>query len=311
MKKLIILIICGLVACSSTFAQLQVAITIDDVPNTKAYEASDTLWQQLDKMKVPVALFINEEKIRFRQVILTNMGLLMQWGKPTQNTLGNHTYSHLRYSSVGFEAFTKDIMKGEDVTRRLAKKYHKSLRYFRFPFNDLGKDSSQHHQIKEYLEAHDYVVTPFTIESSDWMFNYLYEHYQTQGKPREAQRIGELYIKKTLEYFIFFEQMAMKQYQRPVRHIYLCHDNPLNARYLSPLLTQLRKRNYSFISLTKAMQDPVYAQANVYHKKWGISWMYRWMKDSKARSQWMKTEPDIMPVYKEYQKVLKANAKKR
>jgi hypothetical protein len=59
------------------------------------------------------------------------------------------------------------------------------------------------------------------------------------------------------------------------------------------------------------MQDPMYAQADVYHKKWGVSWMYRWMKDGKARSQWMKTEPDIMPIYKEYQKVLKANTKKR
>lgn len=311
MKKLCILIICGLVACSNALAQLQVAITIDDVPNTKARDDSKSLCAQLDKMKVPVAIFINESKLYIHKDILPDLGLMMQWGKVKYNTLGNHTYSHLRYSKVGFEVFTKDLMKGEEFTNKLAEKYNKQLRYFRFPFNDLGKDSSQNHQIKSFLAANAYILTPFTVESSDWMFNYLYEYYLSQGKPQEASRIGKLYVQKTLEYFAFFEKVAMAQYKRPVRHIYLCHDNPLNAQYLSILLKQLRKRSYSFISLAEAMQDPIYAQIDVYNKKWGVSWVYRWMKDRKARGQLMKTEPDIMPIYQEYQKVLKAKLKKR
>ncbi|EAY25197.1 polysaccharide deacetylase family protein [Microscilla marina] len=308
MKKLLILMMASLIACPGILAQLQVAITIDDVPNTKAYNASLTLVRQLDQKKVPTAIFINESKLQFskNQGFFANVGLLMHWGNPPYNTLGNHTYSHLRYSAVGYQAFTQDLVKGEEFTEKLAKKYHKKLRYFRFPYNDLGKDSSQHHQIVHYLQANNYILTPFTVESSDWMFNYLYEHYQKQGKPKEAQRIGNLYIQKTLEYFTFFEKMAMAQYKRPVRHIYLCHDNPLNADYIGLLLSKLRQRKYSFISLTKAMQDPVYQQTDVYYKKWGVSWMYRWMKDGKARSQLMKTEPDIMSVYQEYQKVLKA-----
>lgn len=303
MKKTGILLLLIFLFIQTNYAQYQVAITIDDVPNTQRKGFSDKLLTRLSKLDIPLAIFINEGKIYEGSDLGHNFAQLTRWIKPPKITLGNHTFSHARYSTVGLAHFQKDISKGAFITRELAKKYRKPLQYFRFPYNDLGKDSLQHVQIKRFLESQKYRLTPFTIESSDWMFNYLYEHYLKKGQRQEAQRIGNTYVQKTLEYFKYFEQLAQKLYKRPVSHIYLCHDSPLNADYLPDLLENLKGRKYTFISLDDALKDQIYQQDDRYHKKWGVSWLYRWIKNRKLRSLLMNKEPSLQAIFKEYQKI--------
>ncbi len=76
--------------------------------------------------------------------------------------------------------------------------------HFRFPYNDLGIDSLQHAKIDSVLAMKNYVSSPFTVESSDWMFNYIYEYYLSQSNFKKAKEIGELYVSKTIDYIHFF-----------------------------------------------------------------------------------------------------------
>jgi len=177
------------------------------------------------------------------------------------------------------------------------------LHHFRFPYNDLGKDSVQHVKMDSLLIANSYVSTPFTIESSDWMFNYVYEHSLSKGDSLRAKQIGELYVAKTLDYFEFFEALTLKKYNRPVNQIYLCHDNALNAQYLIPIIQALDKKGYEFINLDNAITDSAYHQSFKYHKKWGVSWFYRWMPTQKERIEWMKREPDMSEIETLYQEL--------
>lgn len=284
-------------------AQLKVAITIDDVPNTRQVGYSSKLLAQLTQMNVPVTIFINESKVYVRENTGANVQLLANWIKAAPVTLGNHTFSHLRYSKVGLKAFQKDVARGASLSKELGHLYKKPIQYFRFPYNDLGNDSLQHQQIKEYLKSEKYTIAPFTIESSDWMFSYVYEYYLKQGNKQEAERVGKAYVKATLDYFIYFESLANGLYKRPISHIYLCHDNPLNADYLPTILAALKARKYGFISLEKALKDEVYNQQELYYKKWGISWVYRWVTDARYRSQLMNREPNVGAIFKEYQKI--------
>ncbi len=274
--------------------QSQVAITIDDVPNTKKFQHDNfqpLLLHKLDSINIPITIFINEDKLNKTDYGSKNTQLLKNWIKRNYITVGNHTFSHFRYSEVGFESFTNDIEKGEVITKKLSKKYHKPLKHFRFPFNDLGKDSLQHAKIENYLLQKGYSITPFTIESIDWMYNAVYEYYLEKNDKASAEEIGQKYVSKTIEYFDYFEAIALQKYNRPIKHIYLCHDNSLNVVYLPELVKQLQKKNYTFISLDDALQDDVYKQKDNYYKKWGISWMYRWMKSQGERSALMKKEP--------------------
>lgn len=288
----------------------KIAITIDDVPNTRRFESNNYrsyLLESLDSMQIPVAIYINEGQIYKTADTTKNRALLEEWIKKEYVTLGNHSYSHFRYSDTPLDAFKADIEKGEIISRQLAQTYNKSIKTFRFPFNDLGLDSTQHVLIDSVLNSMSYTIAPFTVESSDWMFNAVYEYYMAKSEFAEATRIGELYLTKTMDYIHFFDSLSTALYGRKIRQIYLCHDNALNARYLKDIVRMLEVEGAEFVSMDEAMKDPVYTQKNSYYKKWGVSWLYRWMPTQSDRVRWMKLEPDMQEIEGIYELLFEAN----
>lgn len=312
MKKLILTLIFSFITFS--LQAQSIAITIDDVPNTKLYKENNfnsIFLNKLDFNKIPATIFINEKLVYGTDHMDENFSLLNRWIHNRFITVGNHTFDHPWYSQVGFESFCLNVMQGEAISRQLTNKYEKELKYFRFPFNDLGKDSVQHLQIREFLESKDYQITPFTVESSDWMFSYIYEHYLISGEKQKAKEIAEAYIQKTLDLFDFFDSVALEQYGRKIDHIYLCHDNKLNSDYISILISKLKQKGYTFASLDEVLKDKIYSQPDNYYKKWGISWIYRWMKDAKERNTLMKKEPSILEYHDVYRSLTELNKNKK
>lgn len=280
----------------------KVVITIDDVPQTNILRSD--LLSNLDSFQIPVSIFINEKKVYTDgELDSSKLQVLEEWLSKSYVSPGNHSFSHPRYSTTGVEKFSEEVIKGEVLTRRLAQKYGKELKEFRFPFNDLGKDSLQHLEISLFLEKEGYNITPFTIESSDWMFNYLYEYYLSKGDIENARRIGIRYVNYTIRMFEFFEDLSEEIYQRQIAHIYLCHDNKINSDYLNKIVNQLKSRGYDFIKLDEALKDEVYDQEDEYYFKYGISWIYRWINESKIRGELMKSEPDIEDIHSEFDKI--------
>ena len=307
MKKIISLVFL-IVLYKISLGQTKVAITIDDVPNSKNYAKNNfesKLFNKIEADKVPVAIFVNENQIYKTNSVVANFKFLDRLIKLDYITLGNHTFNHSRYSKVGFKKFKEDIIRGEAIIKELSKKYAKNLTYFRFPYNDLGKDLPQKNEIHKFLKDKGYVFTPFTIESSDWMFNILYEYYLNINQKKKAQEVADLYISKTIAYFKYFRKLSLSMFNREINQIYLCHDNTLNSDCIDILINELKKNNYILVSLDEAMKDEVYKLKNNYSKKWGISWFYRWMNASKSINQEMRNEPDLTKVYKEYKNVMK------
>jgi peptidoglycan/xylan/chitin deacetylase (PgdA/CDA1 family) len=288
-------------------SSMRVSITIDDVPNSRLFDADNgnsRLLNMLDSVNIPVAIFINEGLI-YKGDTLAHKELLESWVSRDFITAGNHTYAHSRYSESSFEQFTKDIEDGLNLSDSLANVYDKNISYFRFPFNDLGKDSLEHSAITSYLQKNDAIITPFTIESSDWMFNYVYSHYLDLGDSSSAKESGQLYITETLQLFEFYDSLSVAHFQRHADQIYLCHDNRLNTDCLEQLIQELNAREYQFISLDEAMEDDIYKQQDSYYKKWGISWLYRWMNDPQERKNAMRNEPALETIYESYTRISK------
>ncbi len=287
-------------------AQTKVAVTIDDVPNTYKFRKDQFVPKHLnalDSLNIPITIFINEGRIYKTDSVSLNFRLLDEWCQRDYVTPANHTFAHSRYSEVGLDSFIVDIEQGAIITKELAKKYGKTLDQFRFPYNDLGKDSSQHKAIQQYLDNNNYYSTPFTVESSDWMYNFVYRYYLENNQVDSAKFVANNYIEQTLNLFKFYDSLAVETYDRKVDHIYLCHDNEINADYLSVLTDSLSLRGYQFSSLIDVLEDPIYSQKDVYYKKWGISWFYRWMPDADLRKKWMLSEPELNFIYKAYQRL--------
>jgi peptidoglycan-N-acetylglucosamine deacetylase len=65
-------------------------------------------------------------------------------------------------------------------------------------------------------------------------------------------------------------------------------------------LNELKRKKYKIISFREALLDEAYNQEDKYYKKWGISWIYRWMNDQGEISLFSKREPkdELYDVYK-------------
>jgi peptidoglycan/xylan/chitin deacetylase (PgdA/CDA1 family) len=303
MRKVLFYILLIILTSNISFSQCAVSITIDDIPNTRQYEKDgykSLLLAKLDSLKIPIAIFINEGFIYTTDSVVKNFSIFNEWVKRDYITLGTHTFSHLRYSETNFDLFKNDLIKGQNITSELAKKNNKSVSYFRFPFNDLGKDSLQHELINDCLKEKGYTITPFTIESSDYMFNTLYSYYLKTGDKTKAKKIEEKYIEITLEYFDYFDSIGVIKHDRHVNQIFLCHENALNINCLPVLYNVLKVKGYSFISLNEALKDKIYSQNDLYFDKWGISWFYRWIEDKEERTRLMRNEPKMEDIEKDY-----------
>lgn len=296
-------------ALSAHAQERSVSITIDDVPNIHLYAAdgnSSGLLKKLDSLNLPVAIFINEGNLKRNKAFEQNKKLLESWISRPYITVGNHSYSHPNYGEIGFDSFKEEVLKGEELTREMAHNAGKKLEYFRFPFNGMGKDSAEQARMQAFLAEHHYVSTPFTVESEDWLYTQLYEKALKEGKHEEARAIGNRYVDLSLRLFEYFEDVISTTVGKPVKQIYLCHDNRLNADYLPVLVQKLKERNYKFIGLSEALSDRAYSLPLYYHENFGFSWVYRWIKDVDKRRSLMRVEPVDEESQKAYEALTKS-----
>ena len=306
--KVSIVLIALCLSTSTILAQKKVSITIDDVPNARLYAKEgfrSRLLHQIDSMKLPVAIFINEERIFDVEDADKILNIFDEWIGNPNVIVGNHGYKHRMYSNEGIDSFKIDVLQGESITKPIARKYNKSENYYRFPYNDLGKNAAEHKAAADFLKSRSYILTPYTMHSDDWLVTQLYEFYIANGRLKDAARIGQAFVDFTLKNFDYIESITDKKPGRNVSQIYLMHDNLLNADYLGVLITALKKRGYSFITLDEAMKDPVYAQQDYYEQRYGVSWVYRWIKDEQQRMQLMRAAPDSNAFEKELAQVKK------
>ena len=291
MKKLLTLLFLCLTLQAGIAQHKEVSITIDDVPNVHVYKEqgfSSALLSEINDLKIPVAIFINERNLHLNEFEKENRKALTSWLTSKNIIAGNHSYSHMNYSDATFEAFREDVIKGAVVTREITKK---NPRYFRFPYNSMGNDSAAHQRVKGLLKEMGYLNAPFTIESEDWIFNTNYDVALKNNDTEKAKQIGEAYVNYTMQLFEHFEKLCSDLYGRNIKHIYLCHDNHLNRDYLGELIKRLKHHGYSFITLDEALKDKVYQSKDHYTGRLGFSWIYRWQPDELKRKALMKQEP--------------------
>lgn len=258
----------------------------------------------INQEKVPVTAFIcascNGDTLPFK-----NLNSLMKyWILSPYVNFGNHSFSHLNYGKSGYDNFNLDVLKNINYLKRLAPK--KRVEYFRFPFNALGVDSLSQKKMITQLSRYQLKLAPFTIESSDYIFDVIYTNYLLKGDTANADRIAQMYIQYTLFCFDYFSQLSKETYKRNIKHIFLGHANLLHSHYLMDLIDALRKKGYSFISFNEAMADEVYKTPSYYHENEGISWIFRWIKNPTKRAELLKKSPDpnkeVLDLYKKLTK---------
>ncbi|HSK18310.1 MAG TPA: polysaccharide deacetylase family protein [Longimicrobiales bacterium] len=275
-----------------------VALTFDDLPVISTTPDTAVQWavtrgilNALDAAGAPAIGFVNENKLGAGAARDARTRMLRAWLEAGHD-LGNHSYSHPDINTTSLDAYTTDIVRGEDVTARL-----RGARpvFFRHPFLHAGPDSARKHGLEQFLDERGYRVAPVTIDNQEWVFARAYDNALDGADSALARRVTDAYLTYMDTIFGFYEAQARAIVGRELPQVLLLHANRINAATLDELLAMARRRGYRFITLEEALRDPAYDRDDSYIGPAGITWLHRWaISDSLDRSIF-RGEPEPPP----------------
>lgn len=284
----------------SSFGQTKkVCISIDDLP-TVTYGITDSTFLQnlteklirsLKENHIPAIGFVNEIKLYESNVIAPfQVRLLNRWVENNLE-LGNHTFSHPDYNNNSLKVFSKDILKGEVVTKELLSRKGLTLKYFRHPFLHTGNPKHKSDSLDNFLISHGYTVAPVTIDNEDYLFALAYKRANDKGDHKLMKQIGSDYVVYMEKKVKYFETQANALFGRDISQILLLHASLLNTDYMEALAKMFRKNNYDFISMQEALNDEAYNTPVSVFGNWGISWIDRWALSQGKKGDFFKGDP--------------------
>lgn len=264
----------------------KIAITFDDLPavSVPAGETCDLAALQANTAKllatltaraVPVVGFVNEGRICKSLGPEALPSLVNMW-LDAGAELGNHTFSHVDLDVATIEAYEADIIRGEAVTRNLMSERGRTLRYFRYPFLNTGRNQDTKTAIDSFLQKHGYTAAPVTIGSNEWMFAAIYADAKQRGDLATMKLVTDAYVPYMARVLSYFEHASSRLFRRQISQVLLLHANALNADTLDQLLAMLQSRGYRFVTLAEALQDPAYSTPDSYLGSDGFSCLLHW-----------------------------------
>ncbi|MEQ1763258.1 MAG: polysaccharide deacetylase family protein [Pyrinomonadaceae bacterium] len=263
-----------------------ISVTIDDLPVVvtqsdvaKRRDITRKLLAHVKKAKVPAIGFVNENKLygdgkRNKEQI----ALLKMW-LDAGLELGNHTFSHRSADAISVDEYTKDIIRGEEITKELLKAKGMKMRYFRHPFLQTGSDMAVKTAIYKFLGEHDYTVAPITFDNADYIFARAYDNARDKEDAGLMKRVGVAYVPYMEAKLDYWERQSMKTLGRPMSHTLLIHANSINAEFFGDLAAMMKRRGYKFVTLEESLKDEAYRLPDNFTRRAGISWLHRWTLD--------------------------------
>jgi peptidoglycan-N-acetylglucosamine deacetylase len=270
-------------SAQSAKPDLQVAVTIDDLPSGMAdrQPAADItamtakLLSTLRDQKIPVVGFVNEKKLYKPGQVDERIKALSLW-LDYGFELGNHTFSHMSLNQAGLKAWEDDVIQGESVLNLLLAPRKMKLRYFRHPYLDTGRDLETRREAEAFLTQRGYRIAPITLDGWDWMFAGVYEDAKNRNDMDLQQKLVKEYLAYHDSVCAYYEQLSVKVVGYEPRQILLLHASRLEADHIGELLDLLRKRGYRFITLEDALGDQAYSLPNTYVGEEGSGWIEQW-----------------------------------
>ncbi|HJR58621.1 MAG TPA: polysaccharide deacetylase family protein [Vicinamibacterales bacterium] len=260
------------------------AVTIDDLPTSsvlgenfeRAERTTTDLLAAIRRTGVPAIGFVNERKLQpAGKVHPRHVGLLQQW-LDAGLELGNHSFSHDDLHLTDVKAFIADVIRGEEVTRRLLAATGQRPRYFRHPFLHTGRSLEVKKAFEAFLKDRGYTVAPVTVDNYDYIFAAAYDRTLASGDAAQTKRVVETYVDYMEAVVAYYEQQSVAIVGREISQTLLLHANALNAATLDRLVARLRKRGYRFVTLDQALKDPAYGSLDEYVGPAGMTWLHRW-----------------------------------
>jgi peptidoglycan/xylan/chitin deacetylase (PgdA/CDA1 family) len=219
--------------------------------------------------------FVNENKLYKFGEVDDRIKALRMW-LDYGFELGNHTFTHMSLNQAGLKAWEDDVIRGESVTRLLLAEHKMTLRYFRHPFLETGRDLQTRREAEAFLVGRGYRIAPVTLDAWDWMYAGVYQDAKNRGDSALQQQLVSSYLSYSDASFAYSEQLAKNTIGYEPKQILLLHATQLEADHIGELIELMRKRGYRFITLADALGDQAYSLPDTFVGEEGSGWIEHW-----------------------------------
>ncbi len=243
-------------------AQLQLAITFDDLPahgplpagQTRLQIAQSILTTLRERKLPPTYGFINAVRTEEHPETVAVLEAWRAAGQP----LGNHTWSHPNLADTQAKLFEAEIEANQPILRTLmgTNDWH----WFRYPFLQEGETIEKHRVIRKWLTDNHYQVAEVTMDFEDYLWNEPYSRCTEKNDQAALQELHDSYLATADEYITLYRAYATRVFGHDIPYILLMHVGAFDAKMLPELLTLYRQRGFTFITLPQAAADPAYRE---------------------------------------------------
>jgi len=296
-KTVFIILLLNVFNCHSQ--EKKMCITVDDLP-VVSYGVNDINFHQkltkkllntFNKYAIPAIGYVNEGKLFVEGRLDSSRVKVLELWLKNGYELGNHTYSHLNYHNSTYDQYTKNIIKGEKVTKNLSRLYNRNVQYFRHPYLRSGLRKSHADSLNTFLLQNGYTEAPVTIDNEDYLFAKAYHNAFQQKDSSQMSMIGNSYIDYMEAKLLYFEKLSDLLFDRNISQTLLFHVSLLNSDYLDELIKMYKSHNYGFVSQTEVLKDEAYNEEITEYRNWGISWIERWAMSREISGENFKADP--------------------
>lgn len=251
---------------------IPLAITIDDLPyvgprvrGESVEDAVGRMVAALERHGAPATGFVVCDHLERQQ------GGLDPW-LAGDLEVGNHSTSHTALDDLDLDTWREDVAACRD---RLAAVTGSPPVYFRYPYLRTGRTRESRDAAAATLESLGHTRAPVSIDTSEWLLAGPYARAVAAGEHARAQAIADAYVDHIRLAARHYRDLARARVGRDIDHVLLLHANALAADHLDALLTMLEAEGFRFVSLERALRDPVYAEADDWVDSVGSSWLLR------------------------------------
>lgn len=235
----------------------QFSITMDDfhwrnAVKLTAVERNEAILNTLQSNSIKAALFVIGRNIDSDE----GKQLLAPWDK-AGHLIGNHTYSHTNYaaSDTVVADYLQDILRAEE----LLKPFPLFRKYFRFPALKEGETAAKRDAMRAFLAEHNYRVGHVTIDNSDWAIDMRLTARLKKDPRADVKPYRDFYLEHMWARAEYYDKLARRVLDRPVKHTVLVHFNLLNGLFLNDVIAMLKSKGWQPIDAEEAFTDPVFA----------------------------------------------------
>lgn len=245
-------------------AELEVAITVDDLPGRGA-EMNSANWVAIvDKMAAVfkkhqiqgVYGFLNAKPLSepvSRSVELKKA--LSHWVS-AGHFLGNHTFGHGDLDQMDASEYIKDIKMNEPTLLDLMS--GKNFKYFRYPFLAEGDSQNKRDEVRKFLFLSGYSLAPVTMDFFDYEWADPYSRCTQKDNQKALKWLRESYVEQAVLGMEIAHLLSQMLFGRDIKYVLLIHIGSIQAEVLDALLTAYGSKGVKFIGLPDALSDPAY-----------------------------------------------------